>query len=396
MRSVFVARRRAEEFNSLVEADSTGVARGARFDTQLGLVTELREMPRPEPRAEFTADLRAELLAAADTLLLPTEDTARLTLPPPRTSRDRRIAVAVGGLAVVGASTSLAVAAQSALPGEMLYPLKRVIEQAETGIHSSNGARGQSLLANALDRLDEATALSRSGDVSDGPYVAQALLDFADQATAASDLLLADYDETGDEQSIEELRDFTADSMESLTVLEGMLPQEARDELRYAAQVIDEIDDAAAEACPSCAGGISQIPRVLLSAGQVAEPVVVVPSTLLPSLATEKDGTKATGGTQDGTKTGSKGGTTSTSPLPVDPLPGSTGGSDPTGGGGGPLGSLTNGLTGQGGANTSGGGGGGGNGGLTGVPEVDDTVDDVVDDLDGVIDDVGGILPQLP
>ncbi|MEJ7795598.1 MAG: hypothetical protein WKF50_08595, partial [Nocardioides sp.] len=149
MTPVFSVRRRAEEFHTLVEDTSTGNSRDARLADCLDLVAMMRDLAPAEPTRAFTAALREQLMAAADTLLLPSDDTQRLTLPPRRTARDRRIAAVVGGFAIVGASTSLAVAASTALPGEMLYPLKRVMESAETGIHMSDEGKGASLLANA-------------------------------------------------------------------------------------------------------------------------------------------------------------------------------------------------------------------------------------------------------
>ncbi|MGZ5401244.1 MAG: hypothetical protein ACXWDM_14645, partial [Nocardioides sp.] len=110
MTPAFSVRRRAEEFNTLVEDTSTGSSRDARLTDYLDLVTMMRDVAPPQPTPEFTAALREQLMAAADTLLLPSDDTQRLTLPPRRTARDRRIAALVGGLAIVGASTSLAVA----------------------------------------------------------------------------------------------------------------------------------------------------------------------------------------------------------------------------------------------------------------------------------------------
>ena len=88
--------------------------------------------------------------------------------------------------------------------------------------------------------------------------------------------------------------------MQTLTQLEALLPEEARDELMYAAQVLGEIDAAAGQACPSCGGGIAQIPPVLFSAGQIAEPaVVVVPS---PVISGERD--EAAGRRQEGRAAG--------------------------------------------------------------------------------------------
>lgn len=387
MTPVFTARRRAEDFNHLVEQDSTGLS-GTRFDAQLSLVAQLRDLPAPEPAAGFTADLRERLMAAADTLLVPSEDTQRLTLPPRRTARDRVVAVAVGGVAVVGATTSLAIASQSALPGDMLYPLKRALESAETQLHTSDEAKAETLLVHATDRLDEATALSRGGDLAEAANVAQALVDFADQATGASDLLLAEYDRTGEEAPIEGLREFASSSLQTLTELESMLPDQARDELQYAVQVLDEIDDAAARACPSCEGGIDQIPPVLLSAGGVgASDVTVVPQQSLPGPGLRPDGTqdgsdgRGKGGQKDGDGDDAGGG-------PLSQVGVGNGSGDDSGGGSSgtkdPVKTLTDELTGKGDGKPASGGGG-----LTGVPEVDAAVDDVT----GTVDDT---LPDLP
>lgn len=377
MTSVFSVRRRAEEFHTLVEDTSTGSSRDARLADCLHLVTMMRELTPVAPSPAFTAMLREQLMDAADAMLLPSLDTQRLTLPSRRTARDRRIAALVGGFAIVGASTSLAVAASTALPGEMLYPLKRAMESAETGVHLSNEGKGASLLANATDRLAEVTALSRTGDLGESVMIADTLATFSDQALQASGLLLDDYAETGDEGSIEELRDFTSTSMQTLTQLEALLPEEAQDELVYAAQVLGEIDAAAAQACPACAGGITQIPAALMSAGQVTErPVVVVPAPLVQA-GSVTDGDKqgqAGGGTQgDGTTTDD--GDPLTDPT-LSPDTGtntgaSTGEDDATN----PIDALTDPVTGQGDGNTSNGGS------LPGVPETDDVIDTVVDGL---------------
>ena len=112
-------------------------------------------------------------MTAADTALVPSgtakvpTETERLTLPPRRSARERRIAAAVGGLALVGATTSMAMAAQDALPGEALYPVKRAMENAQTGLQLDEGDKGATLLANASGRLDEVSALSESASGED-------------------------------------------------------------------------------------------------------------------------------------------------------------------------------------------------------------------------------------
>ena len=278
MSPVFATQRRAEEFNTLVES-STGALDDARYAEVLALVDQLRDLEPPAPRPDFTLALREQLMAAADTVLLPAPDRApptppASTLPPRRTARDRRIAAAVGAAAIIGASTSIAVAAQSALPGEMLYPVKRLLENAQTEAHLSEGGKGTSLLSNAADRLAEVTELSRTSDLDEASTIADTLSAFSEQSLAASDLLLDDYEQTGDRSSVEELNDFTASSMETLSQLEAVLPPGTREELQYAAQVLSQIDAAASQACPSCRGGLEQIPAALLAAGELAEPSV--------------------------------------------------------------------------------------------------------------------------
>jgi len=271
MTPVFAARRRAEEFASLVDAPSTGRSGDPRYDDLLRLVGSLRETIPVTARPEFVAGLRERLLTAADTALVPAAgdatrlrtETERLTLPPRRSARERRIAAAVGGLALVGATTSVAMAAQDALPGEALYPVKRAVENARTGLQIHEGDKGVTLLATASGRLDEVSALSEQNDGSDTLAIADTLDVFADQATEASELLLADYAEGGDPSSITELRDFTSVSLDQLAALEPDVPDAARDELVRAAQLLVEIDAAAQQACPLCAGlGITEVPRI--------------------------------------------------------------------------------------------------------------------------------------
>ena len=262
MTPVFSARRRAEEFDALVESSTGHDLSDARYAEFLEIVGALRDVPAAQARPEFVSSLREQLMLAARTELVPSQE-ARLTLPVRRRPRDRRIAAAVGGFAIVGATTSMAMAAQSALPGDALYPLKRAIENVEAGISVSEGQKGATLLANASGRLDEITALSRAGRLEDTTAIAETLNTFTDQAAAASDLLLSDYQSTGDESSISELREFTALSMETLAELEALVPADARDELLHAARVLTQIDAEAQQACPDCAGGITEIPKIL-------------------------------------------------------------------------------------------------------------------------------------
>ena len=264
MKPVFPARR-ADEFSAMVDAPTTTVlhdtgSRHADLLPLVGLVTSLRSTPHPEARPEFVADLRGRLLLAAETALAP--DTAqqveaRMRPAPRRTSRERRLAVAVGGFALVSASASMSVAAQTALPGDTLYPLKRAIESVHEGVARGADDKGTTMLDNASGRLDEVDELSRTGG-EDASVIAETLRDFAAQAVEASSVLLDDFEQTGRLSSIEELRSFTADSLAVLERLEAVVPVGARESLAAAASVLGRIDEQARDLCPTC----SDLPAV--------------------------------------------------------------------------------------------------------------------------------------
>src|SRR5262245_12318624 len=140
------AQRRADEFAALVERSSTGERTDVVDDRDaelLELVGSLRAVPDPQPRPEFVAGLRERLMTEAETVLVP-DDLSKLRLPARQSRRERRLAAVVGGIAIVGATTSVAVASQSALPGEAPYPIKRVSEAAHATLSPGESARGSS------------------------------------------------------------------------------------------------------------------------------------------------------------------------------------------------------------------------------------------------------------
>jgi hypothetical protein len=376
MTPAFTARKRAEEFNSLVENASTSELTRARYVDVLELVEAMRHAAPVEARPAFVADLRERLMLAADAALAPATDAelkARLTVAPRRTPRERRIAVAIGGFAIVGATTSMAVAAQTALPGDTLYPLKRALENAHAGVQVDEGDKGETLLANASGRLDEVDELSRAGAGQDGLAIAETLQAFSDQATAASDLLIASYQTTGQEGSIAELREFAADSIAALEQLEGVVPDEARAALIQAVQVLSQIDEQALFACPTCApGGLLTIPPFAFDPISTTTDGDGEPESA-PPVGTPGD--KGKGGKGKGGK--GQGGTT---PPEAEPGDGSGTGTPPVqqpGGGEGPtddetddpIGDITKGLT----------------GGATSIPsslpELGDVIGEVVEDV---------------
>jgi len=275
MSPLYATRRRAEEFEAVVAGRSARGALDSRYDDLLALVGALRAVPQPVARPEFVADLRSRLVAEAaampvvaaaeaDRLRLRTVDPGRVRNP-----RERRIAIALGGFALVGATATMSVVAQSALPGDTLYPLKRGIENTQAGFSIGDDGKGTTLLANASTRLDEISRLARDGGGNDHPAaVADTLDDFTEQATEASDLLLAAYADKGDASDVTRVRTFTSSSMKSLADLDGQLPESAEDEWVHAVTTLVRIDDQARLACPTCDGtDLSELTPTLPTVG---------------------------------------------------------------------------------------------------------------------------------
>ena len=201
-------------------------------------------------------------MAAADTALVPASDAAptALALTPLRTPRrQRRLSVLLGGAALVGATATVAVAAQTALPGESLYPVKRGIESAQLQLVSGPD-RGRAQLANATDRLTELEALSTEGDdARTATLAADTLQSFTEQADEGGELLLEAYARTDDRQLVEEVHDFNVSSMGRLSALEEALPSDTAAGLSGAAETLRELDVQAVNACAVCSGGLSDL-----------------------------------------------------------------------------------------------------------------------------------------
>lgn len=268
MTPAFSARRRADEFEALLSRDpGTPLTErdAARFAALLEIVSDLRALPAVAPRPEFTASLRDRLMAEADTVLLPQPASpSRLAMPATTRTRSRRLGAALGGAALVGAAATMAVAAQTALPGESLYDVKRGIEAAEVRFATDDAARGRTLLAQAGTRLTELEELA-SGDAGRDELIPDTLDTFTRQSSDGVHRLIASYEVTGSDSDAQAARDFTARSMERLDALEDELPESARDELLAAGRTLTDLDVEVSSVCPACIGGITTTPDFLLT-----------------------------------------------------------------------------------------------------------------------------------
>jgi hypothetical protein len=284
--SVIPARRRAEKFAALVEGHAPAGRDVAAYADLLQLVGDLRTSAGPTPRPDFVSELRASLMTEADAVLLKLERD--LALPSAKRSGrrhpHRRLAIAAGALTFVGATASMSYAAQTALPGDALYPVKRAIENAQTGL-SSGDHKTEEIFGNASARLDEVRALSERHTAESDAQVPGTIHDFTEQAQEGGLRALA----SDDDKQVTQLREFAADSMRELESLDTVVPEQARDELAAAAELIASLDQQALTACPSCGGAVLNLPPIFLTSGSETTPLLPgqLPSDLPPGSVTD-------------------------------------------------------------------------------------------------------------
>ena len=257
MTTLFRARQRAEEFAALVDGTSSvRSAAGAQTEQLVEVAALLRSRrdtdPRATPRADFTTDLRERLMAEAATVLTP--QNAGLALPHrTHSKRERRLVAVASAVVLLGGSAGMATAAQDALPGEALYPIKRALENAEAGLSSSSAGRGRDLLHQASGRLDEVHGLLGTDPASGVAQVPHTLSTFNEQATTGADLLMAAYEQDRDPATIAAVRQFAAAGLASVRSLVDVAPPAAQPGLRDAALALQDIDARAARLCAACA-----------------------------------------------------------------------------------------------------------------------------------------------
>jgi hypothetical protein len=178
-------------------------------------------------------------------------------------------------------------AAQSALPGDALYPIKRALENAQTGL-ASGDAKTEEMFSNATSRLNEATALASRDTPESDAAVAGTLDDFTAQANAAADQALA----SADPAQITQLRNFAAQSMHDLELLDSVAPSDAHGAVAAAAQLLAAIDQKALILCPTCGGNVVGLPKIFLaSARNLAR---LTGDMLVPTAQDAQAGTKFT------------------------------------------------------------------------------------------------------
>ena len=299
-----------------------------------------------EPPAQFLGTLRELVMAAAVEreahLAARAGDLAqagggpsahgRHEEPPPAARRRprgrgrRALATSVASVLVTsGTAVGISAASAQALPGDLLYPVKRGIEQVDLALQRSTEAKGLVLLEHAATRLTELEGLlaaegAASPEAED--LAAAVLIDFT-EATDAARAALADAhgSVTGssgdglDEATGSQLGAFLAESTDILDGLSGELPPDATEAYPEAAEAVLGLQDRATDYCGDCA---PPVPDALVD---VASPTGQPSSPVAPlaggdgSLSLPGSGT-GVGGTDSLSPGGESGGSTGAGPTP--------------------------------------------------------------------------------
>jgi hypothetical protein len=248
-------RRRADDAQAFEEAWSGRAPRNAQIAELVQFAEDLCEAAVAEPSAEFRGALRTRLMTEAETALVPAvKITRRVTLAPaPRKHNTRRriAGLTAAVLASVG-TVGLISSSASAVPGEMLYPVKRSVESVELALHRGDASRGSFQLAQASERLAEARKLADDPSGDKAELVASTLDDFTSQAKSGSTSLFNAFSDNGKQKAIRQVNDFAASATAQLATLSSVLPDSADGEFDSATQIISKLATQASTLCSAC------------------------------------------------------------------------------------------------------------------------------------------------
>lgn len=208
-----------------------------------------------EPAGDFVLRLRAELMADASSVLVVAHKPDRtVTSPPVAHPVRKRLTVATAGVLATAGMLGIVASSAQALPGDMLYPVKRGVESVELTLHRSDAGRGSVQLTQATERLAEAQTLAAEGSSRTDGLVVKSLSDFSAMASAGANNLFADYTSGGGNVSIDKVNSFATAAGTVLSGLSGQLPPGAAEAFKLAASTVTDLANQASTLCSECQG----------------------------------------------------------------------------------------------------------------------------------------------
>ncbi len=251
--------RRANDAQSFDKAWSGRAPRDEQIAELVRFAETLCESAVVEPTPEFRTSLRATLMAEAETALVPMTSPARtITTATAHHPVRRRVAGLTAAALTSAGAVGLVSTSASAVPGEMLYPVKRSVESVQLALHQGDGSRGSYQLSQASERLAEASELSDHPSPRTESLIASTLDDFSSQAESGSEALFDEYEQDGEEKSVQKVSDFTAAAAAQLATMSSLIPDSAEGSFTSAAATISELAVQASSMCSTCASAETQ------------------------------------------------------------------------------------------------------------------------------------------
>jgi uncharacterized protein DUF5667 len=196
------------------------------LDPSLGPLVQTARATRDAFAVELPSDLAARHLAALG-VVRPIEQAR---------SRRRRIATivlaAAVGLMLLG-GTAVA-ASGSALPGDLLYPVKRAVEHVDLALHHGASARAKLHLEFARRRLDELSQLLAKRRNGESVDIGAAMSAYQDEISNVQDAVAADALGQDFQALLASVQTELSKHVSVLTDLQSKVPEQARDAIQNA------------------------------------------------------------------------------------------------------------------------------------------------------------------
>lgn len=200
----------------------------------------------------------------------------------------------------------LGIASRSAVPGDLLYPVKQLLDRAAVGLSGSRLDEGRTHLAQAQQHISEARDLLDRGDVD--PANLDVALDAATASVTTADAILTDvYTQEGRPEALTELADFLTRARLQVDAMDPRIPQASRAAYDRLREVLGEAEVQALgrlAACTTCGDAAVRAQAALEALVAEAartpgtEPELTLPPATIavPSVAVTTDGVEVDGG----------------------------------------------------------------------------------------------------
>lgn len=294
MRRLYGEARRAQAFADALDRGTVdGGDQRLKRETAhlLSMAEAICRAELEDPRPEFALELRERLMQEApQALAVQPRRAQRVVHVKPITTPEaaphryrRRLGAAAAAFAVAGGSFGLVSTSAQALPGDMLYPVKRGVERVELGLSQGQVAVGRTRLTQANERLWEVQRLVGQGEVDarEAALINDALAAFSSGAGSGASSMLAAYADRGNEGAVTQVNEFASSSGEVLTKMSPGLPAANDEAYKSAAKTVNRLAVDARAACAVCATtSVSPIPtRLQPGVNDVTSPSGQAPDT---------------------------------------------------------------------------------------------------------------------